>query len=211
MVFSFNTAILYEGNRAYFEIPFNVWDETGLKGNIPCKIVLNEITFECKLVPKGNGRYLIPIVKNVLSKLEQLDEYSVCMEPINTLTRINNNSPYSKENPIRKIDSIEVIPTRDGYCGQRCIAIITGLPLEDVINLMGKEQASWSKILEALDYYGISYSSKAVYTRGKECELPECCIVNNDNRFLLWYKGTYCGVTDVDYKKTVNYIEIIIK
>ena len=75
---------------------------------------------------------------------------------------------------------------------------------------MGKAHASWSKILEALDYYGISYASKAVYPKGGSYQLPLCCIVNNDNRFILWYKGSFYGMTDVDPKKTISYIEIVV-
>ena len=74
--------------------------------------------------------------------------------------------------------------------------------------LGGKGHASWSKILEALDYYGLSYASKAVYPRGSAIPLPACCIVNNDNRFLLWYQGAFCGAVNVDPAKTVSCIEI---
>ena len=87
--------------------------------------------------------------------------------------------------------------------------MLAGIPLSEVVALMGKGHASWSKILEALDYYGISYAPKAVYTNGVSCRLPLCCIVNNDNGFILWYKGSYYGVTDVDPKKTISYIEIL--
>ena len=86
--------------------------------------------------------------------------------------------------------------------------MLAAVPLSDVIVLMGKGHASWSKILEALDYYGISYAPKFVYPRGSASPLPDCCIVNNDNRFLLWYQGSFCGAVNVDAKKTVSYIEI---
>lgn len=73
---------------------------------------------------------------------------------------------------------------------------------------MGRERASWSKILESLDYYAIAHASKAVYPRGSSEPLPLCCIVNNDNRFLLWYRDSFCGAADVDPKKTISYIEV---
>ncbi len=208
MVYRFTAGIHTEGNRSFIEIPFNVWEETGLKGNIPCRISIQEYSFECKLIPKGNGRYFIPVSKAGLSELTLENEYEIEMEPIASLSRINHDSPYSVENPVQRIDSIRAIPSQDGLCGQLCIAMLTDVPLSDVVGLMGKGKASWSKILEALDYYGISYASKAVYTKGNACLLPECCIVNNDNRFLLWYKGSFCGVQDVDPKNTKSYIEI---
>ena len=145
-----------------------------------------------------------------MSALELEKEYEIGMEPIETLSRINHDSPYSKEHPIRKIDCIETIPIQDGFCGHCCVAMLAGVPLSNVVGLMGKGHTSWSKILETLDYYGISYASKAVYTKGGSCQFPPCCIVNNDNNFILWYKGSFYGVTDVDQKKTISFIEIFV-
>lgn len=208
MVYRFTSIIHTEEKRTFIEIPFNVWEETALKGNIPCRIAIQECSFECKLIPKGSGRYFIPVSKACLSVLTLEKEYEIEMEPIATLSRINHDSPYSRENPVRKIDGIITIPSQDGLCGQHCVSMLASVPLSDVVGLMGKGKASWSKILEALDYYGISYASKAVYTKGNACLLPVCCIVNNDNRFVLWYKGSFCGVQEVDPKNTKSYIEI---
>ena len=210
MIYRFCADIYTEGCRAFIKIPFNVWEETGIKGNIPCRVSIRGICFECKLIPKGNGNYFIPITKKTLSALAAEEEYEIEMEPTQTLSRINHDSPYSKEYPIRKIDCIDTILMQAGLCGHCCVAMLAGVPLSDVVVLMGKGHASWSKILEALDYYGISYASKAVYTKGSPYQLPQCCIVNNDNRFILWYKGSFCGVTDVDPKKTISYIEIFV-
>ena len=210
MIYRFSENIYTEGSRAFINIPFNVWEETGIKGNIPCKVSMCSLSFECKLIPKGNGKYLIPITKKTLSELELGKEYDIEMEPIETLSRINHDSPYSKEHPIRKIDCIKAIPIQAGFCGHCCVAMLAGVPLSDAVALMGKGPASWSKILEALDYYGISHATKVVYTKGDSCALPQCCIVNNDNGFILWYKGSFCGATDVDTKKTKSYIEVFI-
>lgn len=208
MIYSFKESIFIEGSRAFLRIPFNVWGETGLKGNIPCRVTIEAQAFECKLIPKGNGNYWIPVPKKTRAALAPEEAYEIVMEPIETLSRINHDSPYSKENPIRKIDGIEAIPIQAGLCGHCCVAMLAGVPLADVVALMGKGHASWSKILEALDYYGISYAPKAVYPRGGTDSLPPCCIVGNDNRFLLWYQGAFCGVADVDPKKTISYIEV---
>lgn len=210
MIYRFRAGLYTEGGRAFIKIPFNVWEETGIKGNIPCRVSVRGLCFECKLIPKGNGNYFIPVTKKTLSALGAEEEYEIEMEPLETLSRINHDSPYSKEHPIRKIDCINTIPMQAGFCGHCCVAMLAGVPLPDAVALMGKGHASWSKILEALDYYGISYASKAVYTKGSTYQLPRCCIVNNDNRFILWYKGSFCGVTDVDPKKTISYIEIFV-
>ena len=208
MKYKFSEEIYSEGVRSFIRVPFNVWEETGLKGNIPCRITIGDVSFECKLLPKGSGNYVIPMTKKIFAGLEIGKEYDVEMETIGQLSRINRNSPYSKENPIRKIDSINNIPITQGFCGHTCVAMIAGVTLSDVIALMGKEPASWSKILEALDYYGITYESKAIYTKGKDYKLPECCILNNDNGFVLWFKGSYYGVKEIDSKKTVSFIEV---
>ena len=150
----------------------------------------------------------MPVPKKIAADLAPAEVHEIVMEPIGALSRINHDSPYSKENPIRKIDGIETIPIQAGLCGHCCVAMLAGVPLADVVALMGKAHASWSKMLEALDYYGISYAPKAVYPKGSSYQLPECCIVGNDNRFLLWYQGSFCGVADVDPKKTVSYIEV---
>ena len=210
MIHRFCADINAAGGRTFIKIPFNVWEETGLKGNIPCRVSIGGFSFECKLIPKGNGSYLIPVAKKTLSALHAQEAYEIEMEPIQGLSRINHDSPYSREHPIRKIDGIDTIPIQTGFCGHCCVAMLAGVPLSDVVSLMGRGHASWSKILEALDYYGISYAPKAVYTKGSVCQLPKCCIVNHDNGFILWYKGSFCGVTDVDPKKTISYIEIFV-
>lgn len=208
MIFNFNAKIYEENKRYFISIPFNVWDMTNLKGNIPCVIKVNNISYECKLLPKGKGNYLIPVVKKLMNDLEIDKEYAITLETIESLTRINHDSPYSKENPIRHIDNINEIMIHDDMCGQCCVAMLTGLSVDEVVKVMGKKHVSWSKILETLDYYGISYG-KAIYPK-KEYSLPKCCILNNDNRFIIWYKDRYYGVKDVDDQRIVNYIEIYV-
>ena len=73
MKYFFESLIKTEGNKSYIEIPFNVWEETGLKGNIPAKRVVNEIEFECKLLPKGKGNYWIPVKKSIAMEFDKND------------------------------------------------------------------------------------------------------------------------------------------
>lgn len=63
MIYTYNESIYMEGSRAFIRVPFNVWEETGLNGNIPCRVAIENHSFECKLIPKGNGNYLIPVPK----------------------------------------------------------------------------------------------------------------------------------------------------
>ena len=209
MKYNFISYLQQSGTRTFTPIPFNVWDTLNQKGNIPCRIQISDNSFECKLIPKGNGIYWIPIPKSIVKTIQLSDAISVSMEPIQTLSRINSNSPYSKDNPIRIIDSITPIPVTPGFCGHGCVAMLAGVEINDVITLMGKEHASWSKIIEALDYYGISHKQKPVYPKDESYVLPKCCIVYNDNSFLLWYSNFFCGTDNIDLKKTVCYLEIL--
>ena len=51
MIYRFTAPIDTEGSRAFIKIPFHVWEVTGLKGNIPCRVSILGISFECKLIP----------------------------------------------------------------------------------------------------------------------------------------------------------------
>ena len=150
MQYTFEGKKIVDGNRTFLDIPFNVWDITGCTGNIPVKVDADGILFECKVIPKGNGRYYIPVKKAIAGKLKET--FEVSFEVVDTLSRINHNTPYSKEHPIRVIDSIEEIKIAPGYCGHCCVAMLAGVSLQDVLQVMGKSESSWSKIMETLDY-----------------------------------------------------------
>ena len=44
MIYSFEGQLISEGNRSYIEIPFNVWEEAGLNGNLPARVKVNDYT-----------------------------------------------------------------------------------------------------------------------------------------------------------------------
>lgn len=223
MRYSFNSSFFKEVNRTFISIPFNVWETCKVKGMIPVKVIINDVSFECKLMPKGKGVYYIPIVKSVLNKISSVDEVCVKFQKIGGLTRINFDSQYSKENPIRKIDSIEYVKQPDkGLCGQTCIAMLTGLPIDEIINVMHSNKclASISKVIEALDYYGIAHSDKFIYTRGREVKFPKCCIINvrgnKKSHLMVYYNGTYYDPTygimkDYLYENVISYLEITVE
>ena len=55
MKYKFNETLLTEGTKTFVRIPFNVWEETGKKGNIPCSIGVEDVFFVYKLIAKCNG------------------------------------------------------------------------------------------------------------------------------------------------------------
>ena len=95
----FKSNLFKEGNRTFIEIPFNVWDICGQKGLIPIKVSVDTVVFECKLIPKGNGIYYIPVSKAIISKISSEQNLYISFEIISGLSRINHDSPYSKEIP----------------------------------------------------------------------------------------------------------------
>ena len=113
------------------------------------------------------------------------------------LSRINNNSPYDKGNPIRHIESINYLkqPT-SGYCGKACLAMLAGVSIDEVVKIMKstKWQANISKVIETLDYFGFSYE-KPVYTHGERVKFPKCCIINirscPKNHLLVYFDGVF--------------------
>jgi len=215
MFYEFNGRVFEEGQRAFISIPFNVWDECGVKGSLPVKVTIDDLTFECKLLPKGSGAYYIPVKKNDLKNININEELQISFQMISALTRINNNSPYSLERPIRKIDSISsIIQTRNGLCGQSAVAMLAGVPLDEVVNLMGS-QCSLGKVVEALDYYGIAHSDKMVYRLKEDTKLPKCCIINTKGHLMVYFDGKYYDssigqLDEFDISKITGFFEILI-
>lgn len=209
------TEILFkEGKRTFIKIPFNVWEKFKQKGLIPVKVSIENYQFECRLIPKGEGIYYIPVTNKIVNQINK-DKVHVSLEIINALSRINMNSPYTIDQPIRIINSIEHLSyPKDGYCGQLCLAMLTGLSVDEIIDIthMKAWQCSMSKLIEALDYFGIKHDDKITYTKGKEFVYPDCCIVNVKgepmNHLSLYYNGTYYDSEDIDFNRIIGYLKI---
>lgn len=218
MEHAFIENIFKEGNRYFIKIPFNVWKECETKGLIPVKVSIENTVFECKLIPKGEGVYYIPVKKEMMNQINDTEKHSISFKIINGLTRINHDSPYSTNNPVRKIDTIKSVNyPKKGYCGQICLAMLTGKSVEEIINITKAKawQYSFSKIIETLDYFGISHDTKIIYTKGNPFVYPKCCIVNrrcnNIYHFSLYYKGKYYDTDPVDTDMIVGYLKINIE
>lgn len=163
--------------------------------------------------------YYIPLTKEVHSNIDFSEKVNVQFEIIDQLSRINSNSPYSKEKPIRTIDSINYLKQpQSGLCGQTCIAMLAGISIDEVIKVMKSTrwQASMSKVIETLDYFGFTYG-KPIYSKGRKVDLPKCCIVNvrgeNKSHLMIYYDGKYCDPTcgillEYKFENIICYIEI---
>lgn len=220
MIYSFTAESINSGNKVFLNIPFNIWEKCGQKDNIPVRVTLQEKSFECKLIPKGGGNYVIPVAKSFLAEAGKIDGTEVKFEIIEGLSRITEKSPYSKDNPIRKINNVELIlQPKAGVCEQACIAMLAGISVEEVIKVMssGAWQASLSKLTETLDYYGIRHADKFIYTKGKTVILPRCCVLqvrlNGGGHLIVYFDGRFYEplgevLDSYDYERIINYLEI---
>ena len=101
------------------QIPFNVWEVCHQREVIKGDIVLDNNIIQCELHPKEKGNYEIVITDEAAVKVELGVPHKILLHINGSLIRMDQNSPYSFENPIRKIDSMNVIiQPEDGLCGQ---------------------------------------------------------------------------------------------
>ncbi len=203
-------------------IPFNVWEVCKLRDVIQGDIVLDNKILACELMPleKGKGNYEIHIKDEDAVTVEPGVPHKVLLHVTGTLIRMDQNSPYDFDHPIRKIDSMQVIlQPEDGLCGQACVAMLAGITIAEVIIVMDcrEWQATMGRMISALNYFGIDHSDIIVYTEGKPAVLPKCCIMMEKMgrycHYLIHYDGKFydsnLGVlTEYDMSKLLGYLEI---
>ncbi|MCR4651494.1 MAG: DUF1905 domain-containing protein [Lachnospiraceae bacterium] len=220
MKYTFDGIIEKVENGGVIDIPFNVWEICKRNGDVPVKVRIGDTVFVCNLIPIKNGYYKLPVQESIMANFEYNKEYRLTFRVTKSGT---DDSPYSTANPIRKIDSMDVvIQPHDGLCGQSCVAMLAGITLEEAINTMhcGEWQATMDKIVSALNYYGIDHSEEIIYTNGKDdFELPECCIIMEKmgrySHYLVYYHGvgydSNLGILEhYDITKIKGYMEIYI-
>ena len=119
------------------QIPFNIWEVCKQREEIQADVVLDNNIIECVLIPKEKGNYEILIEKEDAVKVELGVNHKILLHVNGSLIKMDQNSPYSFENPVRKIDSMQVIiQPEDGLCGQTCIAMLDGVTIAEVISVM---------------------------------------------------------------------------
>ncbi|MBE5873984.1 MAG: DUF1905 domain-containing protein [Lachnospiraceae bacterium] len=220
MRYFFESKLEKKDNGYRIQIPFNVWEVCKLRDVIQGKIVLDNDIIECELLPKEKGNYEIHIGDEAVVKATVGVTHKILLHINGSLIRMDQNSPYSFENPIRKIDSMQVIiQPEDGLCGQACVAMLAGNTIAEVISVMDcrEWQATMGRMISALNYYGIDHSDIIMYTEGRDTVLPKCCIMmERMGRFchyLIHYDGKYydsnLGVLEeYDMSKLLGYLEI---
>lgn len=201
-------------------IPFNVWEVCKLRDVIKANLILDNKIIECELLPEEKGNYKIQLNKEDIAHIDINNTHKLLLHITGSLIQMNQNSPYSFESPIRKIDHIDVIiQPEDGLCGQTCVAMLAGVTIAEVISVMDcrEWQATMGRVISALNYYGIDHSDVIVYTEGRKATLPKCCILMEKMglycHYLVHYDGVFydsnLGVfTEYDMSKLQGFLEV---
>lgn len=207
-------------NGFVIQLPFNVWEVCKLRDEIKADMVLDNEIIACKLLPKEKGNYEIHIEDKDAIKVDLTKTHQMLLHISGSIIEVSPDSPYSFDNPIRKIDSVQVIiQPEDGLCGQTCVAMLAGVTIADVIRVMDcrEWQATMGMVISALNYYGIDHKDVITYTEGRDCVLPKCCILMERMgrycHYLVYFDGKYydsnLGVLEeYDKSKLLGYLEI---
>ena len=87
-------------------IPFNVWEVCKQRDVIQAEIILDNKIIECELLPEDKGgNYKIHLEASSLDHTDVTRPHKILLHISGSIIQMNQNSPYSFENPIRKIDS----------------------------------------------------------------------------------------------------------
>lgn len=120
--------------------------------------------------------------------------------------------------PMRKIDYIR---QPNGYlCGQACVAMLAGVPVDDVVRVMQNDKGTGKKdIARALAHYGIG-QAKTMTKADNSTVLPRACILKvlmpGYGHWILYYDGKYYdpefGLTDNLHPKAriQFYLEVFV-
>lgn len=220
MRYFFESKVEKQDKGYTIEIPFNVWEVCKQREIIQGDLVLDNKIIDCELHPKEKGNYRICIEDESAVNVELGVTHKILLHVNGSLIRMDQNSPYSFENPIRKIDSVDVIKLpEDGLCGQACVAMLAGVTIAEVISVMDcrEWQATMGRVISALNYYGIDHTDIIMYTEGRDTVLPKCAILmERMGRFchyLVYYDGTYydshAGIMhEYDMSNLLGYLEI---
>ena len=198
MRYFFTGKIDKKENGFVIQLPFNVWEVCKLRDEIKADMVLDNEIIACKLLPKEKGNYEIHIEDKDAIKVDLTKPHQMLLHISGSIIEVSPDSPYSFDNPIRKIDSVQVIiQPEDGLCGQTCVAMLAGVTIADVIRVMDcrEWQATMGMVISALNYYGIDHKDVITYTEGRDCVLPKCCILMERMgrycHYLVYFDGKY--------------------
>lgn len=220
MRYFFNGKIEKEDNLFCIRLPFNVWEVCKQRDSISADLLMDNRIIECELIPEEKGNYKIHLSDEDVANVDIEKIHKLLIHVAGSLIQMDQNSPYSIENPIRKIDSVDIIiQPVDGTCGQTVVAMLAGVTIAEVCTVMGcrEWQATMGRVISALNYYGIDHSDIIVYSEGSQVTLPKCAILMEKMgrfcHYLLYFDGKFYDPNDgvleeYDFSKLQGYLEI---
>lgn len=220
MRYFFNGKIEKQDSIYSIRIPFNVWEVCRMRDIINAEIILDNKIIDCELLPEEKGSYKIHLEDKNVSHVDTGGVHKILLHISDSLIKMNQNSPYSLSNPIRRINGVDIIiQPEDGLCGQTCVAMLAGVTLAEAVTVMDcrEWQGTMERVISALNYYGIGHSDIIMYTGGQETILPKCCIIMEKMgrfcHYLIHYDGTFydpgLGIVNYyDMNNLLGYLEI---
>lgn len=220
MKYYFESSVEKQDKGYTIQIPFNVWEVCKQREEIQAELILDNALVKCELLPQEKGNYEIHIEDADAMNVELGTPHKFLLHVNGSLIRMDQNSPYSLENPVRQIDSVNVIiQPEDGLCGQACVAMLAGVTIAEVMSIMDcrEWQATMGRVISALNYYGIDHADTIMYTEGRDTVLPKCCIMMEKMgrfcHYLVHFDGKFydsnLGVLEeYDMGKLLGYLEI---
>lgn len=179
-------------SKYYIEIPENIWIVFKQGGRIKSKCLINGVSFNTSLIPKGDGKYVFQLTKKMTEKIGILDgeELSVEIHKIvkhDSVNLINSKDSLSKNIKYRKQISSYT-------CGQACVAMLLNKSVEEICDVIGKGAMGIGKIVEFLNSHGINNSQKNIRISKKNPAPSELSILT------LKKNGHYHFVLNFDKK-----------
>ena len=220
MRYFFNGQIEKHDDKYCIHLPFNVWEVCRQKDVIQADLLMDNRIIDCELIHEDKGNYMIHLSDEDVASTDISIKHKLLLHVSGSLIKIDQNSPYSLEKPIRKIDNVDIIiQPVDGTCGQTVVAMLAGVTIAEVCAAMGLRewQATMGRVISALNYYGIDHNDIIVYTEGEEVTLPKCAILMEKMgrfcHYLLYFDGKYydpnAGILEeYDMSKLQGYLEI---
>ena len=220
MRYFFTGKIEKKDNLFCIRIPFNVWEVCKQRDIIQGDLILDNKHIDCELLPEDKGNYKIHLRDEDVAHIDVTQPHKILPHIGSSLIKMDQNSPYSFDNPIRKIDHIDIIiQPEDGLCGQTCVAMLAGVTIAEVISVMDcrEWQATMGRVISSLNYYGIDHSDVIMYTEGEEVTLPKCCIMMEKMgrycHYLIHFDGKFYDsnlgiLNEYDTSKLLGYLEV---
>lgn len=140
------------------DIPINFKDTFNIRFVYWAYLNINGKDYKCYLSEKGNNLYKMRPSGFVSKDFKSGDKLTIIIKPQEPI--YYKKSPYTYENLVRIIDSINYIKEPTGYlCGQSCVAMLASKPVDEVIELMCTDKGTHIfHIKTALEYYGIKHA-----------------------------------------------------